>query len=162
LAYQADHDVLTGLANRRAFDDRLHDQRPEDVELSVIYLDLDRFKPINDTYGHSAGDAVLMAVADRLRRGVRCRDLVARLGGDEFAVLRVGLDPAGQRELADRLVAAIGEPIEVEGQHLTVGGSVGLASTADCTDASRSDQPRSRSGASPHRPGESDLASVFH
>jgi diguanylate cyclase (GGDEF)-like protein len=131
LAHQADHDTLTGLANRRAFTSRLRQHRPADC-LTVIYIDLDRFKPINDTYGHAAGDAVLVAVAERLRNAVRPGDLAARLGGDEFAALCADLDPAGQHHLTDRLAAVIAEPIDVDGGHrVTVGASIGVASTRD-------------------------------
>lgn len=133
LAHQVDHDMLTGLANRRAFSNRLH--KDEAGNLTVFYLDLDRFKPINDGYGHAAGDAVLAVVAERLRRSVRPEDLVARLGGDEFAVLCAGLQPAGQQRLADRLAAAVAEPIDLgDGNWVTVGTSIGVASTRDGID----------------------------
>ena len=91
LAHQASHDSLTNLANRTLFQNRLEHAlaraQRHGVAVSILFLDLDDFKTINDTLGHSAGDAVLVAVADRLRARVRECDLAARLGGDEFAVL---------------------------------------------------------------------------
>src|SRR5208337_1380436 len=92
LQHDAMHDVLTGLPNRALFVDRLalalnrRTRRP-DQSCGVIYLDLDRFKEINDSLGHAAGDMLLIAVADRLRSALRPQDTAARLGGDEFALL---------------------------------------------------------------------------
>ena len=106
LKQEASHDPLTGLANRRLFYDRLqqaiHHARRYNCKVGVLFLDLDRFKEINDTYGHHVGDAVLTEVARRLSRSVRESDSIARLGGDEFVVL---LDTVGGRE--DCLAAAI-------------------------------------------------------
>ena len=136
LAHQADHDPLTGLANRRAFTERIRRSlsrapgragRSTVADVTVLYIDLDRFKPINDEYGHAAGDAVLVAVAERLSLAIRAGDVVARLGGDEFAVLCPGLAAENRQQLADRLVAAISEPIDVSGGTVTVGASIGVA-----------------------------------
>ena len=125
-AHDAQHDSLTGLPNRTQMHDRLAAALASDEAVSVLLLDLDRFKPVNDTHGHEAGDEVLRVVAERLRTAVRPGDLVARLGGDEFAVLvSEGSDSS---LLADRLQALIAAPISV-GQHVvvTVGASVGHA-----------------------------------
>ena len=121
------HDGLTGLANRSAFI-RLLDHHPADELTAVLYLDLDDFKPVNDTHGHALGDRVLAAVAKRLRHAVRPTDVVARLGGDEFAVLCPAIgDLAAAGLLADRLVAAVGDPITIDGVEVQVGLSVGIA-----------------------------------
>jgi diguanylate cyclase (GGDEF)-like protein len=121
------HDGLTGLSNRSAFI-RLLDRHPADELTAVLYLDLDDFKPVNDTHGHALGDRVLAAVAKRLRHAVRPTDVVARLGGDEFAVLCPAIgDLAAAGLLADRLVAAVGDPISVDGVEVQVGLSVGIA-----------------------------------
>ncbi|MEU4163298.1 diguanylate cyclase [Actinoplanes sp. NPDC026670] len=123
LRYQAGHDDLTGLANRREFTAAM-DGCPGDA--TVLLIDLNGFKHINDTYGHAAGDAVLRHVADLLRDCTGPDDVPARLGGDEFAVLTGGDRPAAER-MADRIRAAISEPAVVDGRELRVGASIGLA-----------------------------------
>ena len=137
LHFQAFHDALTGLANRALFYDRvghalaLHrrDLRP----VSVVFCDLDDFKAINDSMGHDAGDAVLVAVAERLTAVVRAGDTVARLGGDEFAVL---LEDGGDTaEVTERMLNALAAPIVVQGRTVPVQASIGLT-TVDPTDAS--------------------------
>lgn len=132
---QASRDALTGLANRRAFDRMLaklavaaadNDLAPAPVGLLLI--DLDRFKDVNDTFGHPAGDAVLKAVAGRLTSCVRKSDLAARIGGDEFAVIVkdvTDLEPVAR--LADRIVDAMVKPIGVEGGTLSISVSIGGA-----------------------------------
>jgi diguanylate cyclase (GGDEF)-like protein len=130
LRYQAFHDPLTGLANRLLFRDRLEHaaaiRHREGATLTVLFLDLDDFKLVNDRLGHAAGDALLVDVAERLRACLRQGDTVARLGGDEFAVL---LEDGS--EAPDRLAARIVDSMEVEfqlGQHrLQVSASVGVA-----------------------------------
>jgi diguanylate cyclase len=124
LRLQATHDALTGLANRALFDERLE---ASTGPAAVLLVDIDAFKAVNDTYGHHAGDAVLVAVADRLRRCVPPSATAARLGGDEFAVLLPGADAAAARLLADRFTAKLGEPVLVDGQPLRAGASVGVA-----------------------------------
>lgn len=129
LRHAALHDTLTGLANRAQFFERL-ESLPSPAEGAVVlYLDLDSFKPVNDTFGHSAGDLVLQTVTDRMLAAVRSGDLVARLGGDEFAVLcpsGTGRDQAVA--LASRLIDVVSEPIEVsDGEAVSVGVSVGIA-----------------------------------
>jgi diguanylate cyclase (GGDEF)-like protein/PAS domain S-box-containing protein len=127
LEWAITHDGLTGLANRSAFIGMV-DRQPADELTTVLYLDLDDFKPVNDTHGHALGDRVLAEVATRLRHAVRPTDVVARLGGDEFAVLcpAIGdLPAAGQ--LAERLVAAVAGPMTVDGIEVQIGLSVGIA-----------------------------------
>jgi len=131
LAYQATHDALTGLVNRPRFTADLGDllQRTDGgSRCAILYVDLNGFKPINDTYGHAAGDAVLRAVAERLDESVLGSDLSARLGGDEFAVLLTGLDDeAGAVAVARRMSAAIRTPVLVAGQLLVPSASIGIA-----------------------------------
>lgn len=127
----ARHDVLTGLANRRLFLESVEAERAAAGPVptrAVLLLDLDRFKPVNDIYGHAAGNAVLCAVAERLRRIIPAGGVAARLGGDEFAVL-VPLDGGsdGLVRLAQAIIAAIGEPVLWCGNALKVGGTVGIA-----------------------------------
>ena len=128
----ARHDGLTSLVNRDAFLDALSALMREAADgtapFAVHFLDLDRFKPVNDQYGHAVGDAVLAEVALRLRRAVRDVDVVGRMGGDEFAVLQRGDTRTDAAEgLAQRMVAEICRPIEVDGHEISVGASVGIA-----------------------------------
>jgi diguanylate cyclase (GGDEF)-like protein/PAS domain S-box-containing protein len=130
--YLAYHDTLTGLSNRVALDSEIvHSIQASDRHgdiLGVVYLDLDDFKPVNDTYGHSLGDHVLREVADRIAGTVRETDTVARVGGDEFVVLLPRLHGADDLPAIGRkLVECIAEPIMVNGLKLRVNASVGLA-----------------------------------
>lgn len=130
LRFAALHDTLTGISNRSAFFNRLRAAAVEEGKplLGVLYVDLDGFKPVNDTHGHAAGDDLLRAVAQRLTAVVRPEDLVARLGGDEFAVLCPGLATADEATvIADRLVDAVARPLDLDGTTVRVGASVGLA-----------------------------------
>jgi diguanylate cyclase (GGDEF)-like protein/PAS domain S-box-containing protein len=132
LELAASNDPLTGLANRRAFFRTLN----ASVEGgAVLYCDLDRFKPVNDTLGHAAGDQVLQAVAERIGSCVRSEDLVARIGGDEFAVLCEGASPAEATEVANRIQAAFGAPFVIDRSEITVGVSIGIAYTPGPLDA---------------------------
>lgn len=129
--YVAHHDDLTRLANRVVLQDRLA-QAVATAErggggLALLYLDLDRFKPVNDTRGHETGDKLLAAVAERMRAGVRACDLVARMGGDEFAIVQPQADQPAAVALAERLVAGMAEPFEIDGECLTIGVSIGVA-----------------------------------
>ncbi|GLZ01483.1 bifunctional diguanylate cyclase/phosphodiesterase [Actinoplanes sp. NBRC 103695] len=130
-AYDAAHDPLTGLANRRELldqADRMFRDRPEEGMLALLLIDLNHFKEVNDTLGHSAGDQVLREVAIRLESAARPDDLVARLGGDEFAVLLTGLpSPAIAKHRAETLLAALEQTIEVDGMRLTVEACGGIA-----------------------------------
>jgi diguanylate cyclase (GGDEF)-like protein len=133
IKYDAEHDTLTGLANRAALlaelEAGLRDRRRSREDLfAVHFVDLDRFKPVNDSLGHSAGDAVLKLVADRLVRATRKDDLVARLGGDELVVVQKHVSrPAAAEAFAQKLIAAIGEPMEIAGRRVELGASVGIA-----------------------------------
>jgi diguanylate cyclase (GGDEF)-like protein len=128
----AAQDTLTGLASRRLFVDRLDRAVALAKRLgrtvSLCYIDLDHFKPINDSLGHDAGDAVLKEVAHRLQKVSRTSDTVARLGGDEFAVLMESdSDRAGAEVFATRILNAISQPIAVGGHECNVGASIGVA-----------------------------------
>jgi len=132
IQYLATRDALTGLPNRALLGDRaaqsiLAAARSRGM-LAVLLIDLDRFKWINDTYGHDVGDSVLVAVSDRLLSAVREYDTVARLGGDEFAVLLDTLeDPAEAERIAQRILSMLAEPISVVGTDLEVTASMGIS-----------------------------------
>ncbi|HEX9999620.1 MAG TPA: GGDEF domain-containing protein, partial [Actinoplanes sp.] len=128
LAHQAHHDSLTGLRNRAAFNDLGAEMLAGQDGSTVLLLDLDGFMPVNDRLGHAAGDAVLITVATRLNAAVRPGDLLARLGGDEFALVlgAPATEEAGLR-LADRILTALAEPMDVEDEQISVSGSIGLA-----------------------------------
>ena len=134
LKRQAFHDSLTGLANRALFADRLQHamSRTEraPTELAVLFLDLDDFKTVNDSLGHSEGDLLLIAVADRLRAGVRAGDTIARMGGDEFAVL-VEDQTEGETpvDVGRRLLTQLEKPFVHGGKELFVRASIGIATT---------------------------------
>lgn len=128
----AGHDPLTGMPNRRLFQDRLTRAlaraNRRGGHVGLIYVDMDEFKTVNDRFGHAAGDALLQAVATRLRDTVREEDTVARLGGDEFAVVLSQLTvPGDAREVADKLDAALSEPFPHDGHELVVRASLGCA-----------------------------------
>jgi diguanylate cyclase (GGDEF)-like protein len=132
LTHQAFHDSLTGLANRSLFKDRVEHAlarlRRSRRPLAVFFLDLDRFKAINDSFGHAVGDGLLIAVSQRLANCLRDEDTVARLGGDEFAVLVENL--AGEAEVrivADRVQDAFRDPIVIDGRELVMAASIGIA-----------------------------------
>ena len=132
ILHLARHDPLTGLANRVLFQERLEEElrrsRRDGHASAVLCLDLDRFKPVNDSLGHPAGDKLLKAVAARLLGCVRETDTVTRLGGDEFAILAADLDrPDRARDLAQRVIEVLGEPFEIDGNLLNIGASIGIA-----------------------------------
>jgi diguanylate cyclase (GGDEF)-like protein len=131
IAYMAKHDMLTGLPNRtnlmEALERALNRHRGSETVV-VLFIDLDRFKQVNDSLGHLMGDDLLKAVAGRLRDTVRQSDIVARLGGDEFVVMQTTSRPAiDAAELAARIVAALSTPFNLGGQKLEIGASVGIA-----------------------------------
>ena len=129
LRQQAYHDSLTGLANRARLNEELDDALAVGAAPSLLLLDLDEFKSVNDTAGHQLGDEVLIAVAARLRRCTRPGDLIGRLGGDEFAVV-VRDDPSGDVAvaLADRILVELDPPLSLRGRTLRCGASIGVAS----------------------------------
>jgi diguanylate cyclase (GGDEF)-like protein/PAS domain S-box-containing protein len=133
-------DTLTGLANRRQLDERfslaLMRLRRNGAPVALMFLDVDHFKQVNDTWGHAAGDAVLQTFAQRLRECTRGSDLIARLGGDEFVVLvEDAMLPASAEVIARKLIATMGAPVAVEGQVLTVTTSIGIAYARQPTEA---------------------------
>ena len=128
LGYQASHDPLTGLANRVLFGEAVEERLARGEAPTVLFMDLDDFKMVNDSQGHAAGDRLLVAVADRIKGVITAGDLAARLGGDEFAVLLSGpadRDRAGH--LAHRIVDILQLPFSVRGQDVAIGASVGIA-----------------------------------
>ena len=132
----ATHDELTGLLNRFGFKERLKqclaEAQRRSGRFAVLYLDLDKFKPVNDTQGHPVGDKLLQAVAARITGVVRKSDTTARLGGDEFAVIqRVSVVPRDAMRLADRLLSAIAAPYAIDGVRIEIGTSIGVALTPD-------------------------------
>jgi diguanylate cyclase (GGDEF)-like protein len=138
LQHLAFHDPLTGLANRLLFFERVTRAitNHTDRGFAVLFIDLDGFKPINDTLGHDAGDTVLKAIANRVSDAVRAGDTAARLGGDEFAALIEGLASIDDaRATADHIVAAVQEPLEVAGTTVIVSVSIGIAMNQPGADA---------------------------
>lgn len=133
LAHQANHDSLTGLPNRAYFEGRLiralRSAAKAKEQVAVLYLDSDRFKEINDSFGHAAGDAVLVAVAERVRAQLREDDLVARMGGDEFAILLAPLHKVEDAQrIADKIIASMDQPIPVPGNtQVLTSLSIGIA-----------------------------------
>ena len=131
ISHMAHHDALTNLPNRLLFREQMCQalERVKSGEkLAVICLDLDGFKSVNDTLGHSVGDALLRAVTERLLKCIGGRDTVARLGGDEFVVLQAGTSDGGEAAgLASILINAVGEPYGLDGHEVIIGTSVGIA-----------------------------------
>ncbi|MFP4263875.1 MAG: EAL domain-containing protein, partial [Halomonas sp.] len=132
LAYHASHDALTGLANRAMLEDRLaHDlalATRQGTRLGVVFIDLDEFKPINDTLGHAIGDRLLQQLARRLSRVLRRGDTLARFGGDEFVILLNGLKREEEvLEVAERLLELVARPYRIEDHELHLTASIGIA-----------------------------------
>lgn len=129
--HQAYHDALTGLANRITFDNRLQDAiahaRRHDRHVSVLFLDLDRFKVVNDTLGHGVGDLLLIEVSQRLKLCLRGDDTLARLGGDEFAILLTDLSPGATGDVATKIIQEISAPMELKGHNLRLTTSIGIS-----------------------------------
>lgn len=131
IVHMARHDALTGLPNRTLLHERIENAligAGQAGRAAILYLDLDGFKLVNDTFGHPVGDELLCRVADRLKGALRRTDFVARLGGDEFAIVQAGPDqPAGAEELAARIVDTLQAPFEIQGQGIAIGTSIGIA-----------------------------------
>ncbi|NQD39083.1 EAL domain-containing protein [Permianibacter sp. IMCC34836] len=134
------YDAVTQLPNRQQFQERLHHQLPtlrDSEQISVLFLDLDGFKEINDALGHHAGDALLLQVAERLQQTLRKRDLVARWGGDEFAIL-IESEKNEYLLVAEKIVNAMNDPFQLAGQDITVTTSIGITvAPVHGTDASQ-------------------------
>jgi diguanylate cyclase (GGDEF)-like protein/PAS domain S-box-containing protein len=129
LEHRATHDTLTGLPNRDSLGRQLlsalridHAFKP----IALMFLDLDRFKLINDSLGHDAGDELLRVVAERVRHTVRAGDFIGRFGGDEFVIICSGLDTEQARAMAQSLRLALAKPMHIEGQELTLTVSIGI------------------------------------
>ena len=142
IAYMAHHDELTGLSNRMRFHEKLKEALSLDQQekrVAVFYLDLDRFKEVNDTLGHPVGDDLLKAVAERLLNCVREVDTVARVGGDEFAIIQPAIKrPRNAAVFADRILQAVAAPYEISGHEIIVSTSIGIAIAPD--DGTETDQ----------------------
>lgn len=136
LAYQATHDVLTGLGNRALFEDRLdHDfslaKRNRQL-LAVLFIDLDEFKPINDTLGHKVGDELLISVARRLEASTRPSDTLVRFGGDEFVLLLPDLDSVNEaEEVAERILEELAKPHLIGSHELYISASIGISALSE-------------------------------
>jgi len=132
LKHQAYHDALTKLPNRALFDDRLtlaiaQAERAE-TAVAVLFLDLDRFKTVNDTLGHEVGDELLRAVADRIESSVRKQDTVSRLGGDEFTIILTGLQSSEYAgKVAQTIIENVRQPLEIQGYDLQISTSIGIS-----------------------------------
>jgi diguanylate cyclase (GGDEF)-like protein len=133
IAYLAQHDMLTGLANRARFAEKLDEvskrHKRHGAGFTVLMLDLDRFKAVNDTLGHAAGDQLLKEVAERLKACLRETDMLARLGGDEFAIIQDDEPEQHQAAIAValRIIDVLGRPFEIQEQQVSIGTSVGIA-----------------------------------
>jgi diguanylate cyclase (GGDEF)-like protein len=128
----ATHDSLTELPTMRLAADRLQvaisSARRTNEQVALLFLDLDAFKAVNDTFGHDAGDALLQEVAQRLRKSIRDEDTAARIGGDEFLVILSGLQGrSAAATVAEKIVAAVSLPVAFAGHSLRVGASIGIA-----------------------------------
>jgi diguanylate cyclase (GGDEF)-like protein/PAS domain S-box-containing protein len=133
IAHMAQHDTLTNLPNRALLGDRLRHAiahaRRHNTRMALMYIDLDRFKPVNDTLGHQVGDLLLKAVAKRMQDSVRASDTVARIGGDEFVVLLPAIgDDRDAMQVAEKVRIALNEPFDLPGGHtVRISSSTGIA-----------------------------------
>jgi diguanylate cyclase (GGDEF)-like protein len=128
IEHLASHDTLTDLSNRAHFSDALDDAIDARKPFALLALDLDRFKAVNDLFGHGAGDAILCRVADMLRAAVRGTDIVARVGGDEFLIIQTGISgPDDARKLANRILDTVSIEMDRARDPMAVGVSIGVA-----------------------------------
>jgi len=132
LHYQANHDILTGLPNRKLFTKRLKDgiknAKKSNNQLALLFIDLDRFKQINDSLGHDIGDKVLNAISARLNQSVDKKNTIARLGGDEFTIILTNINKIEDvSDLANKILTIMNEPFIIEGHHLYLSMSIGIS-----------------------------------
>lgn len=134
--HQANHDTLTGLVNRKMFHEILDQQvvlcHRNATHLSLLYIDLDGFKAVNDTHGHAAGDLLLSQVAERLSAHIRASDIAARIGGDEFAIALIGTPAAMAVPIAREIVKLLSRPYDLNGEQGNISASIGIASYPEC------------------------------
>jgi diguanylate cyclase (GGDEF)-like protein/PAS domain S-box-containing protein len=133
LAHLAERDSLTGLLNRAGLEQRVEHKlwSGDGLQLALLYIDLDHFKPVNDQHGHQAGDRLLQMFARRMSEAVRSSDFVARIGGDEFVILLTGVSDLSTAEIvADKVLEAASLPFEIDGQAMCVSASIGVALVA--------------------------------
>jgi diguanylate cyclase (GGDEF)-like protein len=166
LEIQATHDALTGLPNRSFLQTRLEQEaqiaRTSNISAALLLLDLDRFKEVNDTLGHTVGDILLQKIGQRLQNHLYSTDLIARLGGDEFAIVLPATDAGGAVHAARTLIGALDFPILVDGHAFSIGGSIGIALTPEhgfdvttllrCADVAMYVAKRSQSGHAEYSP----------
>jgi len=138
IVHMARHDALTNLPNRVLFQDKMEEALARGDELAVMFLDLDRFKSVNDSLGHSVGDLLLRSVTERLQRAVPGAETVARLGGDEFAIVQANVSPSAASEVAAHVIDTLVEPFDLQGHQVVIGTSIGIAMAP--TDGSEPDQ----------------------
>lgn len=139
LTYLATHDPLTGVLNRSSFQQKLHDavgqSKQDGSSGALLYLDLDDFKDINDSFGHQAGDEILQHITQVFRENLRPSDEIARIGGDEFAILLPNAEPANAQAIARRLLTQLGEEsVTYDGQTIRLRASIGMATYPDDAD----------------------------
>ncbi len=132
LHHKAHHDALTGLANRVLFNDRLEEAllraKHTDTKVALFFMDLDKFKQVNDSFGHKYGDYVLQVTSQRISDAIRKEDFIARIGGDEFSVIMRDLDRVEEAvSLAEKIIKYIEEPMEYEGETISISGSIGIS-----------------------------------
>jgi len=140
LSHRARHDPLTNLANRSSLIDRLaqlvDEARSAGTGVTVLYLDIDHFKKINDTFGHNAGDALLTQTAARINSALRSGDIASRFGGDEFVLACAATCQADVVQIAERVRTAVRVPLELGGQQVAISCSIGISVFPDnCLDA---------------------------
>jgi len=127
IMHMARHDTLTDLPNRLLFHEHMGEALARGRDLAVHFIDLDRFKSVNDTLGHPVGDALLCAMASRIRSALEAGDVIARLGGDEFAILQFEASPSSASELAQQIIDLAAEPFDIMHHQVVIGASIGIA-----------------------------------